>query len=317
MRLAPRRYLSLLGLLQAAAFMTAIFSIATFFEFLHRYIEMFSHFRLQYLLVSGLLALIFTGFRLRNHAMTMAVITIINAVPVLPWYFGSHASPPTDASTISILHANVLSSNKQYELLTTLIAEQKPDIVFLQEFREGWLEPLSSLAKDYPYTHFVPRDDNFGIAVMSRLPFSDVDQIVSPPLGFPTLVVRIPILDSDLTIVSTHAMPPVGLTRFDARNEQLDDTAQIIAAIRGPAVLIGDLNVSMWSNYYRKLETDAGLRNAGIGFGVIPTWPRFLPVAMIPIDHCLVSDEISVLDLRSGPDIGSDHLPLLVTLAVL
>jgi len=36
----------------------------------------------------------------------------------------------------------------------------------------------------------------------------------------------------------------------------------------------------------------------------------------IPLDNCLVSEEVAVAGRRVGPDIGSDHLPLVVDFAL-
>ena len=59
-----------------------------------------------------------------------------------------------------------------------------------------------------------------------------------------------------------------------------------------------------------------GLRNARSGFGILPTWPTFMPVLYIPIDHCLVTKEIDIIKLRTGRNVGSDHLPLIADLAI-
>ena len=90
-----------------------------------------------------------------------------------------------------------------------------------------------------------------------------------------------------------------------------------MADIEGPKLLIGDLNISMWSHLYDDFETATGMTNTRRGFGAIPTWPQQLPFGRIPIDHCLVSTHFAVVDTRRGPAIGSDHLPLIVDLSLL
>jgi endonuclease/exonuclease/phosphatase (EEP) superfamily protein YafD len=73
----------------------------------------------------------------------------------------------------------------------------------------------------------------------------------------------------------------------------------------------------MWSPWYRRLRAETRLTNARRGFGVMASWPAYLPPVMrLPIDHCLVSDELIVTDCRLGPAFGSDHLPLIVDIAV-
>lgn len=308
---------SFVGLLHAAATVTVLFSLATYPNSLHRYLELFSHFRLQYLSVALILTVIFAALRHRRWAVLMLAVTVVNAISVAPWYFADADGSVEFDERIHILFANVNSGNSNTHTILELVESENPDLIVLQEVSDHWVAAMVALQTDYPHRHVIPQLDNFGIGVYSQRPLLDVDALSSPPLDLPSLVVQQAVGDSVVTYFTTHPIPPLGKLGFDARNEQLADIGERIAALDGPVVLIGDLNTAMWGHHYEELVTDSGLRNARKGFGVIPTWPRQIPFAMIPIDHCLVSDDFVVLDTRSGPDIGSDHLPLIVTLGLL
>jgi len=308
---------SFIGMLQAAAAITVVFSIATLANSLHRFLELFSHFRLQYLVVAFVIAAIFAALRHRRWAMLMLAVTVVNTIPVAPWYLDGADRPVEFDEKIHILFANVKSGNAKTQTMLRLIESENPDLIVLQEITETWATAMTTVKYGYPYHHIIPRHDNFGIAVYSRQPLLSVDVLSSPPLDLPSLLVQQRVGDTTVSYVTTHPIPPLGKSGFDARNEQLADIGVRVAALDGPAVLIGDLNTAVWGHHYKKLIADTGLTNASVGFGIIPTWPRQLPFAMIPIDQCLVTDDFAVLDIRSGPAIGSDHLPLIVTLGLL
>lgn len=86
-----------------------------------------------------------------------------------------------------------------------------------------------------------------------------------------------------------------------------------------PIVVVGDLNVTIWSVYYQKMIQLSGLLNTRAGFGILPTYsvvsPR-IPWLSIRIDHSLVSSDVKVQDVRTGAYIGSDHLPLITDVII-
>ncbi len=313
MRLARRgRQTTLAGLVQAGGFVTALFSFATVMNQYHHYLELFSHFRLQYLAVAAILLVPFLLMRSWHYVSLMLATVALNAWFIVPWYLPDDEAPYSDGR-FKVLLANVFAENNDHYVLRALIDAEQPDIVFLQEIGVGWSATLETW-EDYPHRHIVPRYDYFGIAVLSRLPLESVDTVSSPPRGFPTLVVTTTVEDKAVTLVSTHPMPPMTTANFEARNAQLASVAELVSEFAGARVLIGDLNTTMWGANYRQLVGNAHLDNVRKGFGVLPSWPTFLPFAMIPIDHCLVSGDLRASNVRLGPDIGSDHRPLIATL---
>jgi endonuclease/exonuclease/phosphatase (EEP) superfamily protein YafD len=308
---------SAVGLLQIIAILTVVFSFLTGLDIPHRNIELFSHFRLQYLVVSVLLLLVFAFLRNYVYVIPLGVAAIFNAALVLPVYFSDSSAGDMSAgegSPLKLIHANVLSSNTDYERLLKLVAAEDPDMIFLQEVTAKWVEGTTSLLEDYPYAYTEPRTGNFGIGVFSKIPFDSIGHVDSPPLNYPTILATITIGDERVSMISSHPTIPISGRLYEARNQQLASMAEMVNEASGRVILLGDFNSTIWCAQFRRLEKSTGLKNVRRGFGVIPTWPAYLPFAMIPIDHALVSKSISVSQVRTGKNFGSDHLPLIVTL---
>jgi endonuclease/exonuclease/phosphatase (EEP) superfamily protein YafD len=305
---------SLVGLLQAAAVITIVFTVVTALPINFFGIQLFSHFKLQYLIISVLLCVALALLRQPVYVGGLLLAVGLNASLIIPWYVADSA--PGGDTQLKVLLANILSSNTEHQRLFDLLDAEAPDIVLLQEVSPQWLEALDPLRHIYPYSYAEAREGNFGIALFSRVPLTSVSHVDSPPLGYPTIIATMDVKGAALHLAGTHPMIPLGEKLYSARNEQLASIVQLFADRDGSQVLVGDLNTSMWDIHYRSLEEKTGLRNARTGFGIVPTWPTYMPFAMIPIDHVLVSDDVGVVEMRSGPRIGSDHLPLIVTIAL-
>ena len=308
------RRVSISGLAQAAGVLTIAFSLLTLLPSNFHALQLFSHFRLQYFVVAALLVIVFVVLRDRRYAVLLFATAFINGAHVLPWYFDEPYS--TGGRELKLLQANVHSTNTDYARFLALIDDEQPDVVVVQEVSPAWAEGLKRLEGAWPHRVVEARDGNFGIALLSKLPLAATAVVASEPLGFPTIVATLDVSGRRLQLIGTHPMIPLGQRNYAARNAQLTTTGDLLRRGDGARVLVGDLNTSMWDLNYRTLEARTGLRNVRRGFGVLPTWPTFLPFAMIPIDHVLVSGEVGVIDARKGPHIGSDHLPLIVTLAL-
>jgi endonuclease/exonuclease/phosphatase (EEP) superfamily protein YafD len=302
------------GLLQAAAVLTVLFSAITFIPADNAYLQLFTHFRLQYFVVSLLLLLVFVVLQEPRYALALFAVSILNGYLVAPWY----VDKPNyrDGTDIKLLLANVLAANDDHARLLELLESEQPDVVVLLEVTPAWANALDGLKSTYVHNVVEARNDRFGIAMYSRRPIISAAAISSEPLGFPTIVANLDVAGRSLQLVATHPMIPLGATNYDVRNQQLDGIARLLQRAAGPRMLVGDLNATVWDLKYRALENKTWLRNVRDGFGVLPTWPTFMPLAMIPIDHVLVSEEIGVIDVRTGPRIGSDHLPLIVTVTL-
>ena len=95
---------------------------------------------------------------------------------------------------------------------------------------------------------------------------------------------------------------------MEARNRQLDDAVYLLEDITDPLVVLGDFNETPWSPALCRFAEELDLH----GFNVAATWPVWYEFAGIPIDHALISNELLFSRIEIGPNIASDHRPIVV-----
>ena len=308
-----KQYINLIGFL-ALAF-TLILGVLGLFSDAYLIFDLASHFRVHYVIAACITSTIFLCYRIHWLALLSLVSLVFNLVFVVPWYFGSRESASKE--DVKLLLSNVLKNNNDHGSLVSLIQNESPDIIVVMEINKNWVNALNLLKNEYTYSKLVPREDNFGIGVYSKLPIIVGSVTYFGSSGVPSIVLSLEAAKGTLTLIATHPVPPISDDYFKLRNKQLSHVAQEAEKLSGPLILAGDLNTTMWSSHYSQLETNGKLRNVRRGFGVNATWPSGLGILGIPIDHVLISDQIQVVDLKVGASVGSDHLPLIVELSII
>ncbi|MFT5127248.1 MAG: endonuclease/exonuclease/phosphatase (EEP) superfamily protein YafD [Rhodothermales bacterium] len=274
-------------------------------------------FRSQYLIVSAMGVGLYIHRRAKIPSCLAIAIMLINGAVILPRYAGRVL--PCEGTQIRLLSANVYSANTDHASLLSLIEIEDPDLILLMEVNQRWIQALEPLRQKYPHHIERPRADNFGIAFYARVPLEQLDIVRLGDADVPTVQARLTHEGGAWNLIATHPVPPTGKQYWDWRNQQLAEIAtlsQSLQAAGEQVVVLGDLNAPPWSYYFRRLLSDAELRDASNGYGVGITWPANSWLFGIPIDHCLVSSDTRVCDRRNGPAIGSDHYPIVVDLAL-
>lgn len=272
--------------------------------------ELFTHFRLQ--LVAGQLVLVAALAALGRGRV--ALLTAL-AAGLNSWHLHAIVWPATHAvaaagDELRLMTVNVAARNDEHERLFAMIEREQPDVILVVELTERWRRHLKALEADYAYRELVPRDDAFGLGLLSRHPLDAVS--IDNVGATPAIDARVGAPGGPFRLLGVHLVPPTSGRRAAERNRQLERLAERRAAIDGPLVVLGDFNVSPYSPHYSDWLASTALTDTLAGRGPSATWPAFLPVLGTPIDHCFVSEHFTVVERHHLPAFGSDHYPVLV-----
>ena len=284
----------------------------------HWFLDLFAHFRWQYLLASGL-CLFGAIYARKARLIGLGAIGLLWNFALIAQFPLSHPNAvPIAAKPIKALFANCAMSTDGKSLIA-LIRAESPDVIGIAELSEEFSDRLKAeFSADYSVQALFPDLGWQGISVLVKngsLHNVSADLVDPAELEFPTARVRFQ--GGELLVV--HPIPPVATDAAASRDAYFAALAQY--AVRQPRaqafIVAGDFNASPWSAPYRQMLISGDLIDSTIGFWPTPTWhgpnALFAPLS-IPIDQLLLRGPVSVRARRVVANPDSDHSVLITTL---
>ncbi|MFK7767678.1 MAG: endonuclease/exonuclease/phosphatase family protein [Mariniblastus sp.] len=348
--------------LRTIAIIGALITILSCFGATNWIADLFAQLRFQWTVCWAFVVL---GFALTRRWVWLGVSLagmLVCGYPMLPYVqaqvliVGEENVVFSRPGLYRLMSLNVLTSNQNWQEVIDLIETEDPDFLVLMEVDQTWQQQLEILGETYAYSKFQSREDNFGIAFLSKYAWSNIELFRLGKNGVPSIDVHFSKLDMEreaeqLRLIATHPIPPLGERAWKSRNEQLFSVANRLnsrdfgtgqegndqagngkfsssqtgeegldMSVSGPCtanIVVGDLNLAPWSPNFEKVLVLGGLRDSARGFLPRPTWYVFPTwLGGLKIDHALVGATINVYRHRVGPNVGSDHRAVVLDFAI-
>ena len=267
----------------------------------------------------------------RREWLTLLVVTCVLLFPTmrlcLPW----RTLVVSRRADIRLLTWNTGGNEVDTDPFKALIARVDPDIICLQECRVD-------LGTVFPESWTILRSGNIVIATPWDCDSQTVMTRQHPPSRWPrpichliqvhlgaksfhiaTLHLQSPryglveVTDSQTMIAPTRRMLLVAQTQN--RRAESNQVSQRLADVDGPLIIAGDFNTPTCSTIYRECwgmyKNSFSIAGFGIGNTVRVEQGGFQFAARV--DHILTSQHWAYTECWVGPDVGSDHVPLIAS----
>lgn len=197
------------------------------------------------------------------------------------------------------------------------------DVLLLQEVTPELAHDLPHIfnAYDLIYSHPLANTQGSTVLIHKKSPAEIVDTaIIHLPeeSDRPLILTQLRWGDQAIRLLSLHLIRP-GHAQADRYQQlELDAVAQwsqeIQQAMGEEVIVVGDFNVTPWSNRFLTLLAAGALHNSLRGYGLQNTWPSNLPLILgLPIDHAVYSNGLATMARSTQVVAGTDHALLEVS----
>lgn len=285
----------------------------------HWRLALLAHLRPQYALALGFGAIGSAAMRRWPWFWMAAGAWLINAGALWPQVSAPREevrSRPAN-STLRVLTFNLLQGNSRYDEVLAYVRRENADVVALQEVTRAWAKALAPLHVRYP--HALRREVGQKIdSILLLGPEFDPPELMlpRPEQANSTLLCQTRWRNRDLYFAVLHPLKPTTSEKLARQQATLAAVAAWAKArpTASGVIALGDMNTTPWSHSFRDFLATSGLRDTSRGRIFEATWHFFLPDRLM-LDHIFVSKNLGLSDRRIGPDLGSDHRPVVAELS--
>ncbi len=253
---------------------------------------------------------------------TFARLSILAALSIV--WFGPFFQPqfvaPAREPTLRIATYNLWgggSSHKHVEPdnLKSWVEGNRIDVAVFQEVSPEFIALWANADTDYFYADDVPQR-----FTVSRYPI-----VESSVVHNRFLRTVLDVNGQSIAVYNVHLSYPVEgeprinlpllnvLSRYDEtkRNKQIDEFLDWLKKEPLPYIAAGDFNMSQHSIKYSSLAVlmDDSWRETRAGLGA--TWSTETNFPLLRLDYVWYSAQLRAVKAELGPDLGSDHLPVI------
>lgn len=275
-----------------------------------------------YLFGLALLALVLVVLlRAPRMIVLYGLLLLIGALWLVPRWLPPFSQPETQGTTLKIITFNIYPHNQQIDAAFDWLLAQDADLLMIQEHNGDFAE----LEAAYPYAYI---EDTEGSGIFSRYPITDYEEVTFGEFVHQRAVIEV--ADSPFVLYNLHlAMPltedesvPLPL-RYDStqRDSQIQELLARAPEETLPVILVGDFNMSEYSPIYDQIRAAYSDAYRAASWGIGATWPGGaseewttpLP-RLIRLDYVWHTEGFQAQNATVASPLGSDHLPLIVTL---
>lgn len=294
----------LLVLLSGLALLTPVFPPA----------EIINHFRPFILLgTTGLLLLCFILKKTTPATISGLLLCFHLLLTFTSWSYSNQINiikPGTTGNPLKLITFNIHFNNTSLDQTRQFLSKEQADIILFQEVTQAQFPFIQSLINEYP--HQLSCAEKFGcnLAILSKKPWIKAEIRDRTDFTPPAVIATFRGPDQKFTVLGTHISWPL------RPHQQVKDMIWLEKFVKNrkePIIIAGDFNHTPWSWRLTRFAHSTGLKRHAT-FGA--SWPAGKLFPAFLIDHIFSSDKVENIETWTGPNLNSDHLPVISVIEI-